>query len=118
VRVRLKMTVRDGDVELDMSGSDPQVRSAYNVPTMGKRTYWLTFRLTNFLTTFDGLMPHNTGLYRSISVKVPRGSVLNAEYPDAVCVRNSVPYRLFDCVSGAILAADPALMPAPPEERW
>jgi N-methylhydantoinase B len=112
IRVRLRMTVRDGLIDLDMSGTDPQVLSAYNVPTMGRRTYWLTFRLTTVLTTFDPMMPHNAGLYRGISVQVPRGSVLRAEFPDAVSVRNSVPYRLFDCISGAIMQAAPELMPA------
>jgi N-methylhydantoinase B len=113
IRVRLRMTVKDGSIDLDTSGTDPQVRSAYNVPTMGRRTYWLTFRLTTVLTTFDSLMPHNAGLYRHITVQVPRGSVLRAEYPDAVVVRNSVPYRLFDCISGAIMKANPEMMPAP-----
>jgi N-methylhydantoinase B len=80
---------------------------------MGKRMYWLTFRLTTILTTLDPMMPHNAGMYRSISVVNPRGSVLNAEYPDAVCVRNSVPYRLFDCVTGAVMQATPDLLPAP-----
>ncbi len=113
IRVRLTMRVRDGAVELDVTGTDPQVRTAYNVPSMGKRMYWLSFRLTTLLTTFDPLMPHNAGLYRSISVVNPHGSVLNAEYPDAVCVRNSVPYRLFDSITGAIMQATPDLLPAP-----
>jgi N-methylhydantoinase B len=112
IRVRLRMTVNDGLIELDTSGSDPQVQSAYNVPTMGRRTYWLTFRLTTVLTTFDPLMPHNAGMYRGITVRVPPGSVLRAEFPDAVSVRNSVPYRLFDCISGAIMQGAPELMPA------
>ncbi len=113
IRVRLCMRVRDGCVELDLTGTDPQVRTAYNVPSMGKRMYWLTFRLTTILTTLDPMMPHNAGMYRWISVVNPRGSVLNAEYPDAVCVRNSVPYRLFDCVTGAVMQATPDLLPAP-----
>jgi N-methylhydantoinase B len=113
IRVRLCMRVRDGAVELDLTGTDPQVRTAYNVPSMGKRMYWLSFRLTTILTTFDPLMPHNAGLYRSITVVNPRGSVLNAEYPDSVSVRNSVPYRLFDCVTGAVIKATPELLPAP-----
>jgi N-methylhydantoinase B len=113
IRVRLTMRVRDGNVELDVTGTDPQVRTAYNVPSMGKRMYWLSFRLTTILTTLDPLMPHNAGLYRSISVVNPRGSVLNAEYPDAVSVRNSVPYRLFDCITGAVMQATPDLLPAP-----
>ncbi len=113
IRVRLAMRVRDGAVELDLTGTDPAVRSAYNVPSLGRRMYWLSFRLTTILTTLDPLMAHNAGMYRPISVVNPRGSVLNAEYPDAVCVRNSVPYRLFDSVSGAMLKAAPALLPAP-----
>jgi N-methylhydantoinase B len=113
IRVRLCMRVRDGAVELDVTGSDPQVRTAYNVPSMGKRMYWLSFRLTTILTTLDPLMPHNAGLYRSISVVNPRGSVLHAEYPDAVSVRNSVPYRLFDSITGAVMQATPDLLPAP-----
>lgn len=113
IRVRLCMRVRDGMVELDVTGTDPQVRTAYNVPSMGKRMYWLSFRMTTILTTLDPLMPHNAGLYRSITVVNPRGSVLNAEYPDAVSVRNSVPYRLFDCITGAVMQATPDLLPAP-----
>ncbi len=113
IRVRLTMRVRDGAIELDLTGTDPAVRSAYNVPSMGRRMYWLSFRLTTILTTLDPMMAHNAGMYRPVTVVNPRGSVLNAEYPDAVCVRNSVPYRLFDSVSGAVLKADPALLPAP-----
>jgi N-methylhydantoinase B len=113
IRVRLTMRVRDGAVELDLTGTDPQVRTAYNVPSMGKRMYWLTFRLTTILTTLDPSMPHNAGMYRWISVVNPRGSVLNAEYPDAVSVRNSVPYRLFDSITGAVMQARPDLLPAP-----
>ncbi len=113
IRVRLTMRVRDGAVELDVTGTDPQVRTAYNVPSMGKRMYWLSFRMTTLLTTLDPLMPHNAGLYRSITVVNPRGTVLNAEYPDAVSVRNSVPYRLFDCITGAVMKATPDLLPAP-----
>ena len=79
---------------------------------MGRRTYWLTFRPTTLLTTFDPLMPHNAGMvsrhHRSGAARL----VLRAEFPDAVSVRNSVPYRLFDCISGAIMQAAPELMPA------
>jgi N-methylhydantoinase B len=113
IRVRLVMRVRDGAVELDMTDSDPAVRSAYNVPSMGKRMYWLSFRLTTFMTTLDPMIPLTAGMYRSITVNAPRGSVLNAEYPDAVCVRNSVPYRLFDSITGAMYRANPDLLPAP-----
>ncbi len=112
VRVRLKLTVRDGEVEMDLAGTDPQVRSAYNVPSMGRRMYWLTFRLTTLLTSYDALMPHNAGMYRGISVVIPRGSIMHAEYPEAVGVRAVAPRRLFDCVTGAILKAEAGLVSA------
>ena len=57
VRIRVRVVAKDGEILLDLTGTDPQVKSAYNVPTMGQRIYWLTFRLTSFLTTFDPADP-------------------------------------------------------------
>lgn len=112
VRIRCKMSVRDGKVALDLTGTDPQVRTAYNVPSMGRRMFWLTFRLTGFITTIDPGIPKNAGIYRNISVINPPGTVLNAEFPDAVNLRASAPYRLFDSISGALIQAVPDRMPA------
>ena len=74
LRVRVKLTVKDGKLEVDLSGTDPQVRAAYNVPTNGKRNYWITIRLTNFLTTYDLSMPKNAGLYARSMPSFRRGS--------------------------------------------
>lgn len=112
IRVRLKLTVDDGAIHMDLTGTDPATNSAFNVPSLGMRMYWLTFRLTGILTTYDKDIPRNAGLYRSITVENPEGSVLNAEAPTAVSMRHSVPYRLFDSVTGAILKATPDLMSA------
>nr|WP_254656206.1 hydantoinase B/oxoprolinase family protein [Ketogulonicigenium vulgare] len=114
VRIRLKMTVNDGHVTLDVSGTDPQVKTAYNVPSAGQRMYWLTFRLTGFITTHDPDIPKNAGIYRNISMINPPGTVLNAEFPDAVNLRVAAPYRLFDATGGALIQAVPELMPAAP----
>ena len=113
VRVRVKVAVLDGEIALDFDGTDPHVRSAFNVPTMGRRMYWLTFRLTSLLTTYGEHMPHNAGMYRSMSVSIPRGSLLDARYPDAVGLRGVGPRRLYDCVTGALMHAAPDLFPAP-----
>jgi len=112
VRVRVKMSVRDGLVQLDVTGTDPQVRTSYNVPSAGLRMYWLTFRLTGFITALDPEIPKNAGIYRNISVINPPGTVLNAEFPDAVNLRASAPYRLFDSIGGALIKAVPDMMPA------
>ncbi|OFW39071.1 MAG: hypothetical protein A3J29_05565 [Acidobacteria bacterium RIFCSPLOWO2_12_FULL_67_14b] len=110
VRVRVRMTARDGNIHLDLTGSDPHTKTAYNVPTNGQRNYWISFRLTSFLTTYDKTMCKNAGLYRHISVTNPKGTIFHAEFPDAVCIRASAPWRLSDSVAGAILKAAPHLM--------
>ncbi len=113
LRVRVKLTVKDGCLELDLGGTDPQVRAAYNVPTNGKRSYWITIRLTNFLTTYDQTMAKNAGLYRAIDAVVPPGILMNAEFPDACGVRSSPSLRVSGAVNGALLKAHPELVPAP-----
>lgn len=112
VRVRVNMSVRDGRVGLDLTGTDPQVKTSYNVPSAGRRMYWLTFRLTGFITAQAPDIPKNAGIYRNISVINPPGTVLHAEFPDAVNLRASAPYRLYDSIGGALIKAVPDLMPA------
>ena len=113
LRVRVAMTVRDDRLTLDLTGTDPQVRAAYNVPTNGARNYWITIRLTNFLTTYDKTMPRNAGLYRTVRAILPPGILMNAEFPDACGVRSSPSLRVSGAVNGALMKADPDLMPAP-----
>lgn len=112
VRIRVRMVVKDGTIHLDLSDTDPQVKTAYNVPTMGRRIYWLSFRLTSFLTTLDPDIPKNAGMFRDVTVHNPEGSILNAQFPDAVNIRASAPHRLYDAISGALTRAAPHLMPA------
>ena len=113
LRVRVNMSVRDGRVTLDVSGSDPQVAAAYNVPTMGKRNYWMTMRLTTFMTSHDQTMAMNVGLYRTVDVINPPGTHLNAEFPDAIGIRQAPARRLNDALTGSILKAAPDMMSAP-----
>lgn len=112
IRIRVRMVVDDGRINIDLTGTDPQVKSAYNVPSMGQRIYWLTFRLTSFLTTFDPSIPKNAGMFRDVTITHQKGSILYAEFPDAVNIRASAPYRLFDALTGALIKARPDLMPA------
>ena len=112
-RIRVAFTVADGTVNIDVSGTDPQVAAAYNVPTAGGRNYWLTMRLTSFMATHDKTMPMNAGLYRHITVTNPPGTVMNAEFPDAVGVRHASARRVNDALTGCILKAAPDRMAAP-----
>ena len=113
IRIRCTMEVRDGHVHLDFTGSDPQVLAAYNVPTGGVRHPWLTLKLMHLIGSYDKTVPLNFGLFENMSVHVPRGTVLNPEFPAAVGVRHATAIRINDAVIGAIATALPGLMPAP-----
>lgn len=112
LRMRVKMIVRDGQVTLDFSGTDPQMLAAYNVPTSGKRHAWLTLRLMVFICTHDRSVPLNAGIFENVTVIAPKGSVLHPEWPGAVGVRHATAIRINDVLNGAILKAAPELMPA------
>ncbi len=113
LRVRVRLTVKDGTVDIDVSGTDPQVMAAYNVPTMGNRNYWLSMRITTFMTTHDPSLVMNAGLYRYITATNPPGTVMHAEFPDAVGIRHATARRLNDAMTGAILKAVPDRMAGP-----
>jgi N-methylhydantoinase B len=113
IRIRCAMTVEDGHVHLDFTGSDPQVNAAYNVPTGGVRHPWLTLKLMHLIGSYDHTVPLNYGLFENMSVHVPKGTVLNPEFPAAVGVRHATAIRINDAVVGAITKALPGLIPAP-----
>ena len=113
IRMRLCMTVADGTLHFDLTGTDPQVPAAYNVPTMGTLHNWLTRRITTFIRTHDDTIPLNAGMYRPITATNPPGTVLNAEFPDPVAARHAAATGFNNAVTGALLKAAPDLMAGP-----
>ena len=113
IKIRVRMTVDDGKVHLDLTGTDPQVTASYNTASMNRMHEWLTMRFTSFLMTHDSSMPLNAGLYRHLSMTNPPGTVLNAEYPAAIGLRSAPARRLNDAMTGALFKAAPDLTPAP-----
>ncbi|HEV7265456.1 MAG TPA: hydantoinase B/oxoprolinase family protein [Falsiroseomonas sp.] len=112
VRIRLTLRKRGGEIELDFDGTDPQVATAYNIPTMGRRHAWFTARIIGCVSTHDPSIPMNAGVYRCITAKARPGSVVHAEPPAAVGVRQPGGRRIFDMITGALLKGDPTLMAA------
>jgi len=112
VRVRLAMTVKDGAVTLDFTGSDPQVAAAYNMPTGGRTHVWLIVQMISFICTYDKTVPMNGGLLKPISVVAPAGSVVHAEFPAPVGIRTAPGKRIMDITCGAIHKAAPGLVAA------
>lgn len=112
IRIRARMTVKDGKIHVDFAGTDPQVMAAYNVPTADATHPWLSLRLMHLVTSNDKTAPLNHGLYRHFSTSAPRGTLLNPEYPAAVGVRHASVLRIGDVLTGAVQKAGHHLMPA------
>ena len=112
VRLEVALTASDGEITLDFTGTDPQVEAAFNIPTLGKRHAWLTVRLIAFIMTMDPTTPMNSGMFSPITVKVPRGTILNPEPPAAVGVRHATAVRVNDLINGVLGQALPDVMPA------
>ncbi len=113
VRLRIKMTVDQGSVHVDLTGTDPEVEAAYNTATFGRFHEWFTMRFTSFMCTHDKTIVLNAGMYRPITVTNPVGTVLNAEFPAAVGLRSNPARRFNDAMTGALLMAAPGQMAAP-----
>jgi len=114
VRIALKLTARgDGTVELDYTGSDPQVRAALNLPTGSMRHHpFLSFGLTSFVVSQSEAIHINAGIIRCIDLILPEASVVNARFPASCGMRITTAMRIHDMVLGALAQALPGTVPA------
>ena len=114
VRIVGKLIARgDGTVALDFTGSDPQVRSALNLPTGSQRHHpFLCMALTNLVVTQSEAMHINAGILRCIDLVLPDASVVNARFPAACGMRITTAMRIHDLVLGILAEALPGTAPA------
>ena len=106
------MTIGDGEIHLDFTGSDIQVASALNVPTAGRVHPFMSVALVNYFATRDRTIPLNAGVLRRVRMTLPEGSVVNPKFPAACGVRYATVLRIYDAVLGALARAVPAHIPA------
>ncbi|MEJ0020646.1 MAG: hydantoinase B/oxoprolinase family protein [Acetobacteraceae bacterium] len=114
VRIALKLTARgDGTVELDFTGSDPQVRAALNLPTGSMQHHpFLCFGFTNFVVTQSEAIHINAGIIRCIDLVLPEASVVNSRFPASCGMRITTAMRIHDMVLGVLAEALPGTVPA------
>lgn len=104
VRVRSTVTIRGDRIEVDYEGTDPQVRTLLNAPLAATMSATVSC-VKSVLTSPD--IPFNAGVSRSIDVKVPKGSILNPNYPAPVRARMNICYRAFNATMKALSQAVP-----------
>ena len=112
VRLQVALTVGEGSLHIDYSGTDPQLRSAFNLYCAGKPHPWLVSKMMAVLLTMEPDIPLNAGLLRPVTVWAPEGSVVNCSFPAAVGLRTTMSARLQDAIMGALAQAMPDLVPA------
>jgi N-methylhydantoinase B len=112
IRLKVALTVADGQIHLDFTGSDIQVSSALNVPTAGKVHPFMSVALVNYFATLDRAIPLNAGVLRRVRMTLPEGSVVNPKFPAACGVRYATVLRIYDAVLGALARAVPEDIPA------
>lgn len=109
VGVRVKLTVKGEEAELDFTASDDQVQGSVNAV----RAITLSAVLYAFRCLVVEDVPANAGCMRPLRVLTRLGSIVDAKFPAAVAGGNvETSQRLVDVVLGALSRALPERMPA------
>ena len=108
IPIKLTVRVQGDELEMDFSGTAPQVRGAINTPaSFAKAACYLAVR-----AAMHTRLPHNSGFTRAIRIHVPEGTVLNPRPPAAVAARALAAYRTANVVVGALAQIVPQRMMA------
>src|SRR4051794_19878221 len=100
VPIPLVCTIRKrGDaMEVDWTGSAPQVKGAIN----NTWSYTAAMSFTAVKSVLSINMPNNDGVFRPITVIAPPGTITNGLLPAACAARGLTGFRGVDCAFGAL----------------
>jgi N-methylhydantoinase B len=109
IPIQVCVRVRQGEVDVDFSGTAAQVKGNINCP--------LSVAAAAVFYVFRCLMPAQTpacaGSFRGIHISAPPACLVNAERPAAVAAGNvETSTRIVDVVMGALAQAIPERIPA------
>jgi len=101
--IRVAVTVQDGDIHFDYTGTDPQTTGFVN----GTYTSSASATILTFLQMVNPNMPHNEGMVKPIRITIPEGTILNAAYPAATTYGNHLCPNNADAIMRALAPAIP-----------
>lgn len=102
--VKAKVTIKGDNIEIDFDGTCAQVSRNLNCPFSSTLSAGLT-AVKTALTSPD--IPFNEGLKKPITIKAPKGSLVNPSYPAPVRARMEAAYRCFNAVLKALAHVAP-----------
>ncbi|MSP01940.1 MAG: hydantoinase B/oxoprolinase family protein [Acetobacteraceae bacterium] len=98
--IPLVCTIRKhGDtMEVDWTGSSPQVKGAIN----NTLSYTAAMSFTAVKSVLSINMPNNDGVFRPIKIIAPPGTIVHGKLPAACAARGLTGFRGVDCAFGAL----------------
>jgi N-methylhydantoinase B len=99
--IRMHVTKKGDEITVDFAGTDPAVAGPMNAPH--SVTASGVYCALKMIVDPGSLIPPNSGAWRPITVKTPKGSVVNAEFPSPVVYANhEISHRVSDMTFGAL----------------
>ncbi len=99
--IRMAVTKSGDRLTVDFAGTDGQVPGPMNAPLAVTASG--VFTSVKMVADPNGLIPPNSGCWRSVEVTAPKGSLVNAELPAPVVYANhEISHRISDMVFGAL----------------
>lgn len=112
-RIALTLRIQGDTLELDYTGSDPQLASSLNMPTGGRERHPLALvGVTYVLSTLNPSLLLNAGTLRPARAILPPGTIMNCEAPAAVGMRSLTCAMSQIATVGAFSLAMPDRLPA------
>ena len=109
LRVETKVIVENDEITIDLTGSNAEVPTGYNVPYEGSLLVGAYYAVRTILldeATFPEHVPQNDGIFRPVKVIAPKGTIYNPTFPRACFSRFCQVQRVVD---NTILALADAL---------
>ncbi|TCR63071.1 hydantoinase B/oxoprolinase family protein [Bosea sp. BK604] len=111
IRFKVALTIAGDQVIVDWTGTSPQVKAAINgpMPTTNAMAY-LAVRCA-----IGATIPNCEGYMRAITVKAPKGSIVNPNEPAACGARGVICFRMYEAMLGAFAQILPQRIPGASE---
>ena len=99
VTIQVKITIANGEIEVDYSGSSLQ-HDTTSINVVFNYTYSFTVYILKLL--IHPRLPNNDGCLRPFKIHAPEGSIMNARYPAAGFSRNFVGHMIHAAIFSAL----------------
>lgn len=110
--IRVKVSIRDGKIRIDFTGTDPQAPGYTNMPPAAAKAACAIAYL--MLINPGAEIPVNDGLFSALECVFPEGTLVNPRFPAATLFGN----QMADVVLEAIMNALKDAMPTRVTANW